>query len=206
MCKICCNNSIKKVINKIEYDFCPICGFLSKDEKYILDSKSEHERYLKHNNDDNAGYKNYQEKFYLEIKEYLGKTNLDFGCGEGKVLANILNENGYETLAYDLYFHSEVKYEKHLYDAIILEEVIEHLKDPMQVVMTLTKLLNDDGKIIIRTQFIPSDVFTSNWWYLRDSTHISFFKYETFKYICKYFSLQIIYCNDKDLIILQRKE
>ena len=92
MCKICGNNTVKKTISKLEYDFCPVCGFLSKDESYFLDSKSEYERYLKHDNDDNAGYYKYQEKFYNSIKDYLGKTNLDFGCGYGKVLVNILNE------------------------------------------------------------------------------------------------------------------
>ena len=91
MCKICGNNTVKKNIGKLLYDFCPVCGFLSKDERYILDSKSEFERYLKHDNDDNENYYNYQEKFYFEIKEYLGDTNLDFGCGYGKVLVNILN-------------------------------------------------------------------------------------------------------------------
>ena len=98
MCKICGNNTVKKNIGKLLYDFCPVCGFLSKDERYILDSKSEFERYLKHDNDDNENYYNYQEKFYFEIKEYLGDTNLDFGCGYGKVLVNILNKNGYETI------------------------------------------------------------------------------------------------------------
>ena len=206
MCKICGNNTVKKNIGKLLYDFCPVCGFLSKDERYILDSKSEFERYLKHDNDDNENYYNYQEKFYFESKEYLGDTNLDFGCGYGKVLVNILNKNGYETIGYDLYFHPDVKYEKHLYDAIILEEVIEHLKDPKEVLNNLINLLNTNGKIIIRTQFTPLEVFDINWWYLRDTTHISFFNYETFEYLCKVFPLKIIYCNDKDLIILQREE
>ena len=125
MCKICGNDTVKKTICNQEYDFCPICGFLAKDDKCIPDSKSEYERYLKHNNDDNDGYYKYQHKFYLEIKDFLGELNLDFGCGEGKILSKILNENSLNTVGYDLYFHHDVNYKKHLYSAIILEEVIE---------------------------------------------------------------------------------
>ncbi len=206
MCKICNNQSIKKIINGIEYDFCPFCGFLNKHDKYILSSGDEHNRYLKHNNnDDNLGYHKYQEKFYLEIKEFLGKTNLDYGCGDNHVLANILNENNYFTSFYDLYFYPLENYKKHLYDAIILEEVIEHLKDPFEVIKELVNLLDRNGKLIIRTQFIPINIFSCNWWYLRDTTHISFFDLKTFKYLCEVFSLHIIYCNEKDLIILQKE-
>lgn len=86
-----------------------------------------------------------------------------------------------------------------------MEEVIEHLSEPVNVVKELVKLLNDKGKIIIRTQFIPSDIFSKNWWYLRDTTHVSFFNLKTFNYLCEVFPLSIIYCNEKDLIILQKE-
>ena len=205
MCKICNNSTIKKVINNLEYEFCLKCGFLSKDQKYLLNSSEEYERYLKHNNTDNEGYRNYQEKFYLEIKEFLGKNNLDFGCGSNHILANILNENNFKTSFFDLYFYPNENYKKDRYDAIILEEVIEHLSEPVNVVKELLELLNDNGKIIIRTQFIPSDIFSKNWWYLRDTTHVSFFNLKTFNYLCEVFSLSIIYCNEKDLIILQKE-
>ena len=205
MCKICGKDTIKKVINNYEYDFCPCCGFLAKDDKYILNSAEEFDRYLKHNNGDNDGYIKYQEKFYLEIKDFLGQNNLDFGCGANHILANILNENNHKTSFFDLYFYPDENYKKHLYDAIILEEVIEHLASPAEVIQEISKLLNSKGKIIVRTQFIPEDVFTKNWWYLRDTTHISFFDLKTFDYLCEHFNFKNIYCNGKDLIILQKE-
>ena len=67
-------------------------------------------------------------------------------------------------------------------------------------------LLKEKGNIIIRTRFIPINIFEGNWWYLRDITHISFFDLKTFLYLCEHFNLKIIYCNDKDLIVLQKKE
>lgn len=204
MCKICNNISINKIINKLTYDFCPFCEFLSKKEEHHLDSENEFKRYLEHNNNDNIGYVNYQEKFYNQIEKFLGLFVLDYGCGDNHILANIINKNNIKCYYYDLYFYPDENYKKHLYDAIVLEEVIEHIADPVNTLTKLLPLLKSGGKFIIRTMFMPTDVFTKNWWYLRDSTHISFFNLKTFSYISKLLSLQIIYCNDKDLIILQK--
>ena len=123
----------------------------------------------------------------------------------GKNSYDILVENGFDAMYYDLYFYPEEKYKKHLYDAIILEEVIEHLKDPMCVLNDLIPLLENGGKIIIRTNFIPTNIFEGKWWYLRDTTHISFFDIKTFKYISNLLPLAIIHCNDKDLIIFEKE-
>lgn len=205
MCKICGRDTIKKVINKIEYDFCPFCGFLAKIEKHILTSEDEFERYLKHNNSNNDGYMKYQHNFFLEIKDFLGNLNLDFGCGANHILADILNKNNYKTNYYDLYFYPTENYEKHLYDAIILEEVIEHLPFPLTTLEHLINLINCGGKLIIRTRLIPQNFESINWWYLRDLTHISFFDFKTFIYLCEHFNIRCIYCNGLDLIILQKE-
>ena len=90
------------------------------------------------------------------------------------------------------------------YDTIILEEVIEHLKEPLEDLMRLSLILNDAGKLIIRTRLFNEETDLPNWWYLRDQTHICFFSYQTFKKICELLNLRIIYCNDVDLIILQK--
>lgn len=203
MCKICKKNTINKVINNVDYIFCPSCGFLSKAERHILNSNDEFLRYKNHQNN-NEDYKKYQENFYHIIREFLGENVLDFGCGDGHVLANILAQNGHNSHYYDLYFYPQENYKKILYDAIILEEVIEHIREPLPVLLPLLSLLKNDGRLIIRTRFIPSDVFLNNWWYLRDITHISFFDMKTFKYLCQVLKMQIIYCNDKDIVILEK--
>lgn len=205
MCKICGNLTKNILINKVKYEFCEHCGFLCKTEDYILTPQDEYNRYLLHSNSENEDYLNYQKKFYCEIKEFLGKRVLDYGCGDNHILVNILKENNHEALYYDLYFYPDEKYKKCLYDAIILEEVIEHLKDPLSVVSNLIKLLNDGGKLIIRTNFIPNNVFDINWWYLRDTTHISFFDVKTFQYIGNLLSMRIIYCNEKDLVVFEKE-
>ena len=129
---------------------------------------------------------------------------LDFGCGNNHILANIINENNINSSYFDIYFYPDESYKKSLYDAIIMEEVIEHLSDPVSVLKELISLLEENGKLIIKTMFIKEDTNLKNWWYLRDITHISFFSFKTFSYLSKLLSLEIIYCNDKDLIILQK--
>jgi hypothetical protein len=103
-----------------------------------------------------------------------------------------------------LYFYPEINYKNTKYDSIILEEVIEHLKDPISALKDLILLLNDNGRLIIRTNLITDKINLNNWWYLRDITHISFFEFKTFETICELLTLKIIYCNSKDLIILQK--
>ncbi len=205
MCKICGSLTKSVKINKINYEFCENCGFLRKTDEFILSSKDEFDRYLNHNNSNNEGYVKYQENFLNEIHKFLGKKVLDYGCGDNHILADILSQNGFESMYYDLYFYPDIKYKKHLYDAIILEEVIEHLKEPMDVLNDLITLIDKGGKIIVRTNLIPTNVFEGNWWYLRDTTHISFFDIKTFKYISNLLPLAIIYCNDKDLIIFEKE-
>lgn len=204
MCKICKNETVIKEIGKIKYNYCLNCGFLCKEDSFVLNCDEEFARYKKHNNDYNIDYVKYQEKFFHEISGFLGNKALDFGCGNHHILADIINQNNINCNYYDLYFYPDKNYEKHLYDAIILEEVIEHIKDPLPLLKHLVTFLNDSGKLIIRTLLIPSDIFDKNWWYLRDSTHISFFDLKTFLFICDYLKLKIIYFNDKDLIILQK--
>lgn len=204
MCKICKNQTTIKYIGNIKYHFCNNCNFLYKDDQHILNSEEEFLRYQKHNNNQNQDYLIYQETFYRQISEFLGKKVLDFGCGDNHILADIIKENEHEIMFFDKYFYPDENYKKYRYDAVILEEVIEHLSDPLTVLKELTTLLETGGKFVVRTMMIPNDVFSKNWWYLRDSTHISFFNYKTFSYLCELLQMKIIYFNDKDLIILQK--
>ena len=204
MCKICNNQSVSLTINGINYDKCNRCGFLSKQDMHILSSCDEYNRYLLHDNDDSLEYFNYQEKFYFMIKDYLKGNILDYGCGNNHILVNVMEKYGIKSNYYDLYFYKDTNYEKDLYKAIILEEVIEHLKDPIETLTHLVNLLSNGGNLIIRTRFIKDNI-EPNWWYLRDTTHISFFSIETFKYLCVKLKLKIIYCNMIDVIILQKE-
>ena len=199
MCKICKKNSKNLQVGKLQYAFCDECCFLEKMPNHFLSDELEMKRYQLHDNDGNNEYIKYQKKFAEEIMPFLGNRILDFGCGESHTLATILNAS-----YYDKFFYPNRKPLESRYDSIILEEVIEHLKEPLEELMDLSKVLNDSGNLIIRTRFLNEDTDLSNWWYLRDQTHVCFFSYQTFEKICELLNLRIIYCNDVDLIILQK--
>lgn len=204
MCKICNKETISLVINGINYDKCNNCGYLAKKAEHILEEKEEYNRYLLHDNDTSEQYFNYQEKFYYEISNYLDNKVLDYGCGNNHILVNVLEKHGVDCNYFDLYFYNDTNYEKDRYKAIILEEVIEHLKDPTTTLKQLLNLLDTGGNLIIRTRFLKEEL-DSKWWYLRDSTHIGFFEVKTFLYLCGIYNLKIIYCNDIDVIILKKE-
>jgi hypothetical protein len=204
LCKICGKTTYSINIKGIDYEKCEYCGLLAKMDEFILPPEDEYNRYLLHDNDNSADYFNYQEKFYFEIKDFLKDNVLDYGCGNNHMLVNVMEKYGIKSNYFDFYFYNDTNYEKDRYKAIILEEVIEHLKDPVEVLKHLYDLLETGGNIIIRTRFMTDEI-NPNWWYLRDTTHISFFSVKTFQYLCGIFNMKIIYCNDIDVIILKKE-
>ena len=199
MCKICKKPTIKLQVGKLFYYQCSFCGFLEKSSEHHLSEEKEYQRYLQHDNNINDGYLRYQKTFLEQIRQHLGTKVLDFGCGESHLLASLIG-----CTYYDKYFYPNQDIYCNWYDTIIMEEVIEHLYDPVEELTRLDKLLIRGGKLVIRTQFLKDNTNLSEWWYLRDQTHISFFQTKTFNVICELFNYRIIYCNDFDLIILQK--
>jgi len=200
MCNICGNETIKLKINNISYDFCNNCYFLAKDRLNYLSEIKEKERYLNHNND-TLDYYHFQESFFESIKEYIGSNVLDFGCGKDQVLINVLKNNKVNATGYDYYFLPN-KYDINSFDTVIIEEVIEHLKNPIETLKSLINRNNPSFKIIIKTELFSDVNSLNNWWYLRDSTHIGFYHQKTFEKIAEILNLKILFSNKKNIIIL----
>jgi hypothetical protein len=56
------------------------------------------------------------------------------------------------------------------------------------------------------TLFAPDDVDSfKNWWYLRDSTHISFYSINTFTMLAKKTDLKILKTDNKNICTLAKK-
>ena len=86
MCKICGSLTKNITINKVIYEFCETCGFLCKLNDFILSPNDEYKRYLQHDNFENDNYIKYQEDCFDMIKCFLGKSVLDYGCGNNHIL------------------------------------------------------------------------------------------------------------------------
>ena len=104
-CTICKNESVVvfKTIEQTKYWKCNFCKAKFVDRAHRLDAENEKERYDQHNNVvEDLAYRSFLSKLTNSLKAKLspGATGLDFGCGPGPALADMMQSDGYgmETL------------------------------------------------------------------------------------------------------------
>jgi 2-polyprenyl-3-methyl-5-hydroxy-6-metoxy-1,4-benzoquinol methylase len=174
-----------------------------------VDKEREKAHYDKHENSfESLGYVEMFEKFITKAIEPYFETiesALEFGCGSGPVLAELLRRRGLSVDQYDLYYFPKKVYKGKQYDLITSTEVFEHLQDPISVLTTLVDSLNSNGYIVLMTQF-PSadDKAFLDWWYRRDITHISFFTPKSFEIMAEKVGLTVIQTIKPNIVVLQK--
>ncbi len=196
---------------KISYFFCSRCQYIFIDEKEIVSPEQEIALYKQHNNTlENEGYVNMFEAFIsktiLPYQERI-KRVMDFGCGPGPVLAELLKRRGFEVDVYDPYFYPETIFEQRNYDLITATEVFEHLKDPLETARLLRGHLNPCGILAVMTLFHPGEASAfKKWWYRHDPTHISFFQPQTFKALADRLGFRVLMFDSKNLCVLEKAD
>ncbi len=207
-CKICGSDiSVKKSKkgNNL-FGFCDCCMFVEKINK--VDSLSEEKEYDRHNNSvENIGYVNYLSNFLEEAVEPFVKKglHLDYGCGPGPVLHELMKKRGFNSKTYDYYYQHDKDYSNYKYDIITSTEVFEHFHDPIENIEKILMLLKEGGVLAIMTSFVKSEPEFYDWWYIRDITHVSFYHIKTFGYLAKKYNLEIVYTNNVNIIVLKSK-
>lgn len=210
-CKICKNETypIDDKKKSLTYYRCLSCGFVSLDDKHIINKVEEKTKYDQHNNSlKNEGYVQMFEDFIdLSIEPYIEyiQTVLEFGSGPEPVLAKLLERRGFEVDIYDLYYSSKKVYEAKSYDLISSTEVFEHLGKPLEILETLSNHLNTAGYIVLMTKFPPKDdkEFLA-WWYRRDPTHISFFTPLSFEVMAQKVGLKVLKTINNNIVVFQK--
>ncbi|MDW7657383.1 MAG: class I SAM-dependent methyltransferase [Bacillota bacterium] len=127
---------------------------------------------------------------------------LDFGSGPEPVLAELLKrEFDWSVDIYDKFYATDRVYEGNIYDLITSTEVAEHLDDPLHYFRLFKELLHQNGVLSIMTLFHPSSIedFT-NWFYINDRSHISFYTPKTMKVIADIVGLDVLYCDENRYI------
>ncbi|MDB2665937.1 class I SAM-dependent methyltransferase [Gammaproteobacteria bacterium] len=140
----------------------------------------------------------------------IGKSVLDFGCGEGAFLAKIKNiasdfrgielqENFIEKLLLaDIpVFNSLDEVEDSSIDVIFLFHVLEHLPDPIPIINSLQKKLKSDGKIVFEVpnandfllSYLESDEFKN---FTIWSQHLILHTHESLKKLLEFAGLSNI--------------
>lgn len=158
--------------------------FLHPDER--LDASAERARYETHDNDpSDAGYRSFLRRLADPLMARLvpGMEGLDYGSGPGPTLSLILRENGFETTDYDPFFAPDPAPLQRTWDFVTCSETAEHFFEPGREFATLSGLLRRPGWLGVMTRVLDDDAGFPSWWYVRDPTHVSFYRAETLEWI-----------------------
>ena len=184
MCPLCLNQKSELFDQDKHRSFhlCKMCNLVFVQRENLIPEDLEKKRYESHeNSEEDDGYRSYLNKIATSIKDHLSPNDigLDFGCGKTKILAGLLRP--WSVYSYDVYFHPDNDLLSKKYDFIILSEVIEHLRSPREIMLSLSECLNPQGQFFIKTKLRPENRATfSQWFYKRDITHVQFFNQQSF--------------------------
>lgn len=194
-CIFCKNESTKLIKLKKTYAQCSCCGgiFLLKD--FFTTPQAQKERYLMHSNSlKDLGYKIFLLNFinpvrnFLEGINYLPKTILDYGSGPEPCLVELMNQSIFvnaDIRGWDPFFAPETPFFDAGADLVTCLEVIEHFEAPFENFVKLKNSCKKGGYIAIGTMFLTNDIDFNKWWYKEDSTHVSFYTFDSIKELCK---------------------
>jgi SAM-dependent methyltransferase len=170
---------------------CSICRGIFRDRQVLLAPQQEKARYETHNNDVfDPRYRNFVSPITSAVLSDFAPDSgvgLDFGAGTGPVISRVLEENGYAIKQYDPFFHNHPELLEHTYDYIVCCEVIEHFYSPERDFALLKRLLKPGAILYCMTHIFTPDMCFDKWSYIKDPTHVFFYRPETLEWIRKHF-------------------
>ena len=183
------------------YVQCAQCALVFVPSEYYLSSQDEKAEYDRHNNDMNdEGYRHFLNRLWSRLKPQLlqGSKVLDFGCGPGPLLAQMMNEDKMEVCVYDHFYKPDQSVLKlDYYDAITSTEVIEHLHQPKRVFEQWLAMLKPGGRLGLMTKLVLNPEAFKTWHYKNDLTHVCFFSEVCFTWLSQRYQLkQVVHGND----------
>lgn len=169
-----------------EFYECRTCDLAFAPPEFHLPPDAEMRRYLMHDNDpDDHRYRSFLSRLWSPLKPLLteGERGLDYGCGPGPALVQMMREDGFRVEKYDLYFFPDTGPLARTYDFITCTETVEHLRRPMEVFTLFDSILRPRGKLGIMTGILDDRSKFGDWHYQRDPTHIAFYTRRTLDWI-----------------------
>jgi hypothetical protein len=169
-----------------DYWRCPDCKTTFLDPSQLPDRATERANYQLHRNAvDDPGYRRFLSRLTTPLLARLspGQAGLDYGCGPGPALADMLAAAGHPMTLYDPLFHDDPTVLEHSYAFITCTEVAEHFHRPFEEFDRLDGLLEPGGWLAIMTTFQTRDDAFAGWHYRREPTHVVFYREETLRVI-----------------------
>lgn len=207
-CPVCRSIRIESftTVGAIEYWKCSECSAICVSPKQHLGPEDEADRYRLHQNCmDDAGYLRFLSTLAVPLLERLpaAQSGIDFGCGPGPALAQMLREAGHSVALYDPMFFPDDSVLEAKYDFVTCTEVAEHFHSPAQSFARLFGLLRPGGTLAVMTGFPPESAKFAGWHYRRDPTHVVFYAPETFHWLAWQYGAQCeIPCRNVALLLL----
>lgn len=189
-CIVCKSELVSSFITKDRKTYwqCSHCSVKFLDQAFFIDEDTEKGRYLEHHNEiGDPAYLKFLSKLSepLMAKLKLDDRGLDFGCGHGPALAEMLKAKGYDIDLYDPFFYPNKEIFSKKYNFITCTETAEHFFNPNKEFKTLDSLLLPDAWLGVMTTFLTEDKLFENWYYRRDPTHVVFYSQKTFEVIAE---------------------
>jgi hypothetical protein len=172
------------------YFHCQLCDLVFVSRADLPGSREERERYLLHDNHPgDLGYRRFLSRMVDCLRPHLtpGAQGLDYGAGPSPVLASLLGEAGFPTLAYDPFFHPHPERLARTYDFVTCTEVAEHFHRPAEEFERLRRLIVPGGWLGVMTQRLEDRSAFRGWYYHRDPTHVCFYSLRTMDWIARRF-------------------
>lgn len=190
-----------------DYYRCHRCDLVFVPAEQHITPAAARQRYLQHRNaPSDAGYRRFLDRLACALVPRLkpGSHGLDYGSGPGPTLSVMIAEQGFAMSIYDPFFADDPATLQCAYDFITCTETVEHFTQPSTEFSRLDGLLQPGGLLGIMTQMRNPDQGVagaategrmdpafSEWWYLRDETHVGFYTAGTMRWIAQRFGWQV---------------
>lgn len=194
MCRVCLRNSLAPFLQKdgLNYLRCCQCQATLVSAAQLPSHQTQLQKYQQHQNDPlDARYREFLNRLAAPLLAVLpaNQVGLDFGCGPGPALADMLSQAGHSMRLYDPFFFPDATVLDQQFDFVTCTEVAEHFHQPHAEFTRMVALLKPGGLLALMTSFQHDDSRFADWHYRRDPTHVTFYKQETFDFIAAEFSL-----------------
>jgi SAM-dependent methyltransferase len=207
-CPLCLNADNRPFDQDKRRDYyrCRRCHLVFVPPHQQLAPEAEKAIYDLHQNGlDDTGYRQFLSRLtdVLALELPANAYGLDYGCGPGPLLAQMLTELGHTMQVFDPYYADRPENLLKRYDVVTCTEVVEHFHQPQLEFQRLFGLVKPNGILAIMTKLVIDQAAFSRWHYKNDLTHISFFSEATFAWLAGHFRCDYRIVG-KDVILLRK--